>query len=65
MKSIGLKYFTDLPIVLVALFLFLICFIGFIFWVNRSGSTRLYQRLAHLPLSESESLKEPFDVTQR
>lgn len=58
MKSEGLKYFTDLPLVLAALFLFLVCFIGFVVWVNRRGSTGLYRQLAHMPLQDSEDTKE-------
>ncbi|MCB0357835.1 MAG: cbb3-type cytochrome c oxidase subunit 3 [Bdellovibrionales bacterium] len=52
MKQEGLKYFTDFQLMAVAFFLFLITFIGIIFWTFRKSAKNKYEELAKAPLKE-------------
>jgi cbb3-type cytochrome oxidase subunit 3 len=58
MRSEALKFFTDTDMVLLALFLFLTCFVGVIFWIYRKSSKELYQYMGHLPLESLEEEKQ-------
>ncbi|MGE0762571.1 MAG: cbb3-type cytochrome oxidase subunit 3 [Bdellovibrionales bacterium] len=62
MKAEGLKYFSDSPIMVIGLLIFVTCFLGYVLWVNRKGSTDFYQRIASLPLNEPDSAKENHHV---
>lgn len=65
MKSEGLKYFTDAPIMTVGFLLFFVCFLGFVFWVYRRGSKSHYSQIARFPLNEPVLIKEESHVTPR
>ena len=65
MKAEGLKYFTDAPIMIIGLLLFIFSFLGFIAWVNRRGSTELYRRISLLPLSETSQSTEDDHVAAK
>lgn len=62
MKTEGLKYFSDAPIMVVGFLIFFFCFLAFIFWVYRRGSKNLYNHIARLPLNEPGDLKEESNV---
>lgn len=52
MLSIGMKLFTDIPIVVVGMALFLFAFVSvFLRTFFRSNSKAYYQKIANLPLS--------------
>lgn len=46
----GLSYFTDTHITLIGLALFMILFIGIIFWTRRQSTNEIYSQLSELPL---------------
>lgn len=50
MKSEAFKYFSDQPMTLFALLLFMLIFLGVLFWVNSRSRKNLYQYLSQLPL---------------
>ncbi len=53
MLSLGLKFFTDIPITLVGMILFMLAFLGITTWTFlRSQSKEFYQRVSNLPLIE-------------
>jgi cbb3-type cytochrome oxidase subunit 3 len=52
MKQEGLKYFTDTHMVGLGLILFFVCFIGFVIWSFRKGSSEIYQQMENLPLKD-------------
>lgn len=56
MLSHGLKFFTDIPITLVGMILFMLAFLGITTWTFlRSQSKEFYQRVGNLPLTEEQS----------
>lgn len=55
MLSHGLKFFTDIPITLIGMILFMIAFFGVTAWTFlRSQSKEFYQKVANLPLTEEQ-----------
>lgn len=53
MLSAGLIYFTDIPLVLVGLMLFVFSFSGVTVWTFfRARSKEFYQKIAEMPLRE-------------
>ncbi len=55
MKQQALAYFTDSYLIVIALFLFLSVFLGYLIWVWRKGSKKHYDYLSQLPLHEEDS----------
>ena len=56
MKQEGLAYFTDTHWTLLALFLFLISFIGIVLWTYRKRAKTFYENeMARKPLEEDEN----------
>lgn len=62
MKAEGLKYFTDIPLIVVGLLLFVACFLGFVISVYRRGSAEHYRGLSQLPLNEAKGTPEDSHV---
>lgn len=62
MKAEGLKYFTEAPMMVIGFLIFFVCFLGFVLWVNRRGSTDYYRRISRLPFTEPSNHKEVPDV---
>lgn len=54
MKQEALKYFTDTHLTALGLLIFLVFFVGVLFWVYRKSSTELYSKLEQLPLKGGE-----------
>jgi cytochrome c oxidase cbb3-type subunit 4 len=56
MLSQGMKFFTDTPLTLFAMILFMMAFLGITVWTFfRSHSKEHYQKLAKQPLLEEPS----------
>lgn len=53
MKQLGLKYFTDTHLTSLGLVIFVVFFIGVIFWVYRKNSSQLYKELGNMPLDNN------------
>jgi cbb3-type cytochrome oxidase subunit 3 len=56
MKQQALSYFTDSYLIVIALFLFLFVFLGYILWVGRKGSKKHYDYLSQLPFREEDPI---------
>lgn len=54
MKSIGLKYFTDINLTNIGLIVFVLIFLCVIAWVYRKGSAQLYHKISTFPLNDEE-----------
>lgn len=52
MKSVGMKFFTDIDLTALGLLLFFAVFVGAILWVHRAGSEKFYGRISRLPFEE-------------
>jgi cbb3-type cytochrome oxidase subunit 3 len=52
MKSLGMKFFTDVDLTALGLLLFFCVFVGAIFWVHRKGSEKFYGKISRLPFEE-------------
>ncbi|MCB9025245.1 MAG: cbb3-type cytochrome c oxidase subunit 3 [Bdellovibrionaceae bacterium] len=52
MKQEALKYFTNINLIAFAFFLFLITFIGIVFWTLRRSAKSQYEELGRAPLRE-------------
>lgn len=55
MKSLGLKYFTDIDLTNLGLLVFLFVFVSVVCWVYRRGSEKIYQHVSTIPLKDEES----------
>ncbi len=54
MKSLGLSYFTDTNLTLLALLLFFSVFIGLTFWVFRKDQKPYFKKMSELPFDEGQ-----------
>ena len=52
MKQEGLKYFTHPELMAIAFTLFMVTFVGIIFWTFRKSAKNKYEELAKAPLKE-------------
>ncbi len=55
MLSHGLKFFTDIPLTLIGMALFMLAFLGVAAWTFfRSQSKEFYRKVGNLPLTEEQ-----------
>ncbi|MCB0391999.1 MAG: cbb3-type cytochrome c oxidase subunit 3 [Bdellovibrionales bacterium] len=52
MKQEGLKYFTHPELMAIAFTLFMVTFVGIIFWTFRKSAKKEYEQVAQAPLQE-------------
>lgn len=55
MKQEVLSLFPSTHLTLIALLIFIIFFVGLLIWVFRKSAKKRYQKMAKLPLSQSDS----------
>lgn len=56
MLSTGLRHFTDIPITIVGLLIFFVCFSGIAIWTFfRRRSREYYREISELPLNEGDA----------
>jgi len=49
-----LSYYQNKEIVIVALIIFFVVFLGLVIWVNLQSNRKLYEELERLPLEDEE-----------
>ncbi|MBC86053.1 MAG: CcoQ/FixQ family Cbb3-type cytochrome c oxidase assembly chaperone [Bdellovibrionaceae bacterium] len=54
MKQIGLAHFTDIHLTIIALFIFVLFFIGTTFYVYSKNRRGFYEKMSRLPLSQGD-----------
>ncbi|HWU45081.1 MAG TPA: hypothetical protein VN132_16625 [Bdellovibrio sp.] len=54
MKQDDLSFFTDTHLTVIGLVIFVLFFVGVVFWVNRKGGKQFYSSMEQMPLKEGE-----------
>lgn len=56
--EIALSYYQNKELVIVALIIFLVVFVGLVIWVNLKPNRTIYKKLERLPLEDEEDKNE-------
>lgn len=60
MKQLGLSYYEHPEILMIPLIIFILFFVGLIFWVSIKSNRDLYKEIEQLPLEKEDTDYEQY-----